>query len=350
MDRTVNVEGGTIPDKGANSGTPLRIPGFVDLQVNGFVGVDFSSEALTEEAFLRAGHALIARGTAAFMPTLITNHEARLRRNLTLIVSALKKDAPLARHVLGFHLEGPFISKEPGAVGAHDPAAVHLPDIDCFERLVAWSEGRLRLLTVAAELPGAAELARHAVKRGVAVSCGHQLAGPDALARLADAGATALTHLGNGMPNLVHRHNNPLLAGLAEERLKILFIPDGHHLPRHVLKVFARAAGADRLIATTDAASAAGLPPGTYDVLGNRAVLEPDGLLHNPEKQCLVGSSATMLACMNVLHGLGLFTLDELLRIGFHNPLALVGLAPHDVPTAAPYRITYSPAAGFALV
>ena len=332
-----------------NNPIPLHIPGFIDLQVNGFIGVDFSSEALTEEAFLQAGHALIARGTAAFLPTLITSQEARLRRNLSLIAHALKKDAVLARHVLGFHLEGPFISREPGAVGAHDPEAVHAPDTAFFDRLCAWSEGRLRLLTIAAELPCAVDLARHAVARGVAVSCGHQLAGAGDLARLAEAGATALTHLGNGMPNLVHRHNNPLLEGLAEERLKIMFIPDGHHLPTHVLKVFARAAGSGRLIATSDASPAAGLPPGIYDVLGNRAVLEPNGLLHNPEKQCLVGSSATLLACMNVLHGLGLLTLEELLRIGFHNPLSLIGAVPEEIPSCA-HALAFSPADGFRLV
>ena len=332
-----------------SSPVPLHIPGFVDLQVNGFVGIDFSSEALTEEAFLHAGHALIGRGTAAFLPTLITGSEARLRRNLTLIGGALKKDATLARHVLGFHLEGPFISDAPGAVGAHDPAAVVAPDCGLFDRLFAWSQGRLRLLTVAAEQAGAPALARHAVARGVAVSCGHQVAGVDDLARLAEAGATALTHLGNGMPNLAHRHNNPLLAGLAEERLSVLFIPDGHHLPRHVLKVFARAAGPQRLVATSDASPAAGLPPGTYEVLGNRAVLEPSGLLHNPEKQCLVGSSATLLACMNVLHGLGLFTLEDLLRIGFSNPLALIGCPPQEVPTCQ-HALAFSPEAGFTLV
>jgi N-acetylglucosamine-6-phosphate deacetylase len=116
-----------------------------------------------------------------------------------------------------------------------------------------------------------------------------------------------------------------------------------------VLKVIVRAAGAGRLIATTDASSAAGLPPGPHVVLGNRAVLEPDGLLHNPEKQCLVGSSATLLACMNVLHGLGCLTLDELLRIGFNNPLALIGRSPEDVPTAS-YRLAFCADAGFTLL
>jgi len=329
--------------------TLLRIPGFIDLQVNGFMGVDFSSETLTEEAFRQAGHALIAQGTAAFLPTLITGHEARLHRNISLIGRALKTDAKLARHVLGFHLEGPFISSKPGAVGAHDPAAVHVPDMAFFDQLNMWSEGRLRLLTLAAEVPGAADLARHAKACGVAVSCGHQFAGAADLARLAEAGATALTHLGNGMPNHVHRHNNSLLAGLAEERLKVMFIPDGHHLPEHVLKVFARAAGPKRLIATSDASPAAGLPPGIYDVLGNRAVLEPDGLLHNPEKQCLVGSSATLLFCMNVLHRLGLFTLEDLVRMGFHNPLALIGVDSHIVPTCQ-HAIGFSSESGFTLV
>jgi len=157
--------------------TLLRIPGFIDLQVNGFMGVDFSSETLTEEAFRQAGHALIAQGTAAFLPTLITGHEARLHRNISLIGRALKTDAKLARHVLGFHLEGPFISSKPGAVGAHDPAAVHVPDMAFFDQLNMWSEGRLRLLTLAAEVPGAADLARHAKACGVAVSCGHHLQG-----------------------------------------------------------------------------------------------------------------------------------------------------------------------------
>lgn len=334
--------------KEMNAHTHLRIPGFADLQVNGFIGVDFSSETLTQDAFIHAGHALIARGTATFLPTLISNSEARLHRNLSLMANALNKDATLARHVPGFHMEGPFISKEPGAIGAHDPAAIRAPDIACFERLYAWSEGRLRLLTLAAELPGAADLARHAVKRGVAVSCGHQLAGPADLASLAEAGATALTHLGNGMPNLVNRHNNPLLAGLAEERLKILFVADGHHLPDHVLKLFAHIAGPDRLLATSDASPAAGLPPGIYHVLGNTAVLEPNGLLHNPEKQCLVGSSATLLECMNVLHRLNLFTLGDLLKIGLHNPLALLSLTSQQVPSAG-YPIAFSPAEGFTL-
>lgn len=297
--------------------TELKIPGFVDLQVNGFEGVDFSGSELTEESFTRAASSLLRRGTAAFLPTIITCPRKQLMRNIAIINAAVEKNEEFAGRMLGFHLEGPFISSEPGAVGAHPPESVSAPDIKFFDELYDSSKGRIRLMTVAAEVEGMADLVRHAVSRGVAVSCGHELARPADLSNMAEAGATSLTHLGNGMPNMVHRHDNPLLAGLAEERLKIMFIPDGHHLPSHVLRVFARAAGAGRLVATSDASPAAGLPPGVYEVLGNRVVLEPNGLLHNPDKQCLVGSSATLLECMNVLYSLGVFTLDELVKSGF---------------------------------
>ncbi len=310
------------------------IPGWVDLQVNGFGGVDFNAPDLTAEAFTRAVRALAACGTAAFCPALITGDPATVCRNLGVMLAAARQDGEVAARLLGFHLEGPFISPEPGAVGAHDPRWVLRPGTRDFDRLMDAAEGRVRLLTLAAELPGADELTRHAVSRGVAVSCGHQTAHtPEQLAHLAEAGATALTHLGNGIPNLLPRHDNVIWAGLAEERLSVMFIPDGHHLPRHLLKVYVRAAGVERLVAVSDASHPAGLPPGRYRVLGNDAVLEADGRLHNPAKGCLVGSSVTMRQAMAVLEGLGAgLSADDLARIGFWNPLRLIGHDPAAVP------------------
>jgi N-acetylglucosamine-6-phosphate deacetylase len=315
-------------------------PGWVDLQVNGFAGVDFNAPELTAEAFARAVRALAAADTAAFCPTLITGDPAVVCKNLGTMLSAMRADAEIRRRVLGFHLEGPFISPEPGAVGAHDPRWVAVPDPALFDRLMTAAEGQVRLLTVAAELPGVAELTRYAVSRGVAVSCGHQMAHtPRQLAALADAGATALTHLGNGVPNLLPRHDNVMWAGLAEERLSVMFIPDGHHLPRSVLRVYVRAAGVERLIAVSDASHVAGLAPGHYRVLGNDAVLEPSGLLHNPVKQCLVGSSATMAQAMKVLASLeaGL-TERDLVQIGFENPLRLIRREPAEVMETGAFR------------
>ena len=314
------------------------IPGWVDLQVNGFAGVDFNAPDLTPGAFARAVRALAASGTAAFCPALITGDPAVVCRNLGVMLEAARRDGEVRDRVLGFHLEGPVISPEPGAVGAHDPRWVSAPDRGLFDRLMAAAEGKVRILTLAAELPGAAELTRHAVACGVTVSCGHQTAHtPEQLGRLAEAGATALTHLGNGVPNLLPRHDNVLWAGLAEERLAVMFIPDGHHLPRHLLKVYVRAAGVGRLVAVSDASHPAGLAPGRYRVLGNDAVLETDGLLHNPEKQCLVGSSATLNQAMAVLASLDVgLSEEELSRIGFENPLRLIRQDPASVPPCPP--------------
>ncbi|HOU14774.1 MAG TPA: N-acetylglucosamine-6-phosphate deacetylase [Anaerolineae bacterium] len=302
----------------------MRLPtGFVDLQVNGFLGVDFSSPALTEEDFVLACRALLAQGTAAFLPTVITSTLDTYARNLPMMAEVMAREEFQGR-LLGFHLEGPFISRVPGAVGAHNPAYVRDPDVALLEQLLNWAGGRVRLLTLAAELPGAEDLARCAVERGVAVSIGHSLFTTADLDRMADAGATALTHLGNGLPNMLPRHDNPLWVGLAHDAYTAMLIADGHHLPASVIKGAARAKGADKLIVVSDASPVAGLPPGRYRFLDNDAILEPSGRFHNPEKQCLVGSSATMAQCMAHLASLGELTEAELVRVGRINPLGLI--------------------------
>lgn len=305
-------------------------PGWVDLQVNGFAGIDFNVPELTVAQVFDATEALVEAGTAAYCPTLITGDIEMVCANMGTILEAMRQEPEVARHILGFHLEGPFISSQPGAVGAHNPKWVRAPAVELFDKLYAAAGGYLKLLTVAAEVEGAAALVRHVSERGVTVSCGHQTAhSSQQLATMVEAGAKALTHLGNGVPNMLPRHDNIIWAGLAEERLTVMFIPDGHHLPRHLLKVYVRAAGVARLVAVTDASHPAGLPPGRYQVLGNDALLEPNGLLHNPEKRCLVGSSATMRQVMEVLDSLQVgLTQADLLEIGRNNPLRLIGCQP----------------------
>lgn len=319
---------GSMPLKGKP--VTLDVPGFVDLQVNGYLGVDFSSATLDAEDLRRAWRELIARGTVAFLPTMVTSRAEVYARNLPLMARVMA-EPEFAGHVLGIHLEGPFISAEPGAVGAHDPTFVRRPDLGFLGRLLEWGQGCVRMLTLAAELPGAEELARAAVDSAVAVSIGHSLFTHADLDRLYAAGARSLTHLGNGLPNLLPRHPNPIWDGLADERYTVLVIADGHHLPESVLSVVARARRAKRLAIVSDAAPVAGLPPGRYDVLGNSAVLEPSGRLYNPEKNCLVGSSATMLACMNNMASLDIYSLDDLLVLGYYTPLELIGVPPSAV-------------------
>jgi len=320
---------------------PLPIPGFIDLQVNGYLGVDFSSPDLTEDSFAHACECLFQAGTAAFLPTVITSPLEVYERNLPILASVMARDEFRCR-LPGIHLEGPFISPEPGAVGAHHPEWVREPDVYTFKQINSWANQTIRLLTLAADRQGADELAGYAAEQGIVVSSGHTLATPTDLERLAQAGATALTHLGNGLPHLLHKFNNPLWAGLADDRYTAMLIGDGHHIPNGVLKAMIRAKGISRTIIVSDAAPVAGLPPGRYTTLGNEVVLEESGLLHNPQKGFLVGSSATMMACMNHIASLNLFSLDELLDLGFYNPLRLIGVPTSSIPTVK--LIQYDPA------
>jgi N-acetylglucosamine-6-phosphate deacetylase len=304
---------------------PYSIPGFVDLQVNGYHGVDFSSPEVSEVDLIRACRGMLAAGTAAFLPTLITSPLPVYQRNLGLMAGVMAR-AEFEGPLLGIHLEGPFISSQPGAVGAHNPDWTLPPDADIFERLQGWAGGRIRLLTLAPELEGADRLAQHAAKSGVIVSLGHTLASADDLERLRLCGARALTHLGNGLPMLLPKFANPLWAGLAHEGYPAMMIADGHHIPTGILRAMIRAKGLANTIIVSDSSPLTGLPPGEYITMGNRAVLEPSGRLSNPDKGHLVGSSYTLLACMNVLAGLGCFSPAELIALGLRNPLKLLGM------------------------
>jgi len=308
----------------------MKIPGLVDLQVNGYKGVDFSCAALTEADFIRDCRQLLEAGTTAFLPTMITSLPEVYKHNLAIMASVLEMEEFHGR-LPGVHLEGPFISAQEGACGAHNPQWTTEPDINYLEQLIDWAGGKVKLLTIAAELEGAEQLTRYAISRGIAVSLGHQMADERALQNLVHAGARAITHLGNGVPMVLHRHHNPIWAALAEDGLVATVITDGHHLPPSVLKTIIRTKGPQRCIVISDASSLAGLPPGRYETLGHKVILEETGRLYDPATGYMVGSSATMLQCMNHLASLKPVSIDELIAMGFYNPLKLIGLSPEDV-------------------
>ncbi|MBQ2631037.1 MAG: hypothetical protein IJG13_15285, partial [Kiritimatiellae bacterium] len=183
------------------------------------------------------------------------------------------------------------------------------------------------MVNVAAEVPGMPELVREVRARGVTVSLGHQLAkSPAEIEGCIAAGARVFTPLGNGIPNEVDRPDNIIFTALVEDRASVMFIPDGHHLPDTMLKLYARAVPIGRLIAVSDAQYPAGMPPGEYEVCGAHARLEPSGLLWNPARNCLVGATTPIARMMALLQKRVGLTEAECLRIGRDNPLALVGL------------------------
>lgn len=325
----------------------MNIPGFVDLQVNGYQGIDFSSPQLTPDAFGEACRQLLGHGTAAFLPTIITSSLSTYRRNLPLMAEMMASPE-FKNRLLGLHVEGPFISKLPGAVGAHNPDWVQPPSVDVLEQLQNWADGRIQILTIAAESNGAVELAARAVEMGITVSLGHHLPDERDLQRLVRVGAKALTHLGNGMPNLIDRHRNQIQMGMAEDELTAMIITDGHHLPAYLIKNIIRAKGTDRVVVVSDASPLAGIPPGHYEAMGNKVILEESGLLHNPQKQCMVGSSGTMLECMNYLASLNILSLDDLLKLGFYGPMKLLGLDHRLISSSCSLRFNHKTLTFFA--
>ena len=309
-------------------GMPSRpaAPRWIDLQVNGYGGIDFNSAGLTVGQVKSVTARLAADGTAGYLPTFVTGDPDVVCANLRVVAEARRMDADCRDRILGVHLEGPFISSEPGAVGTHPTAWVRPPDLALFARYQAAADGCVRLVTVAAEVPGMPDFVKELSARGVTVSLGHQLAAtPGELEPCLAAGAKAFTHLGNGIPGMVPRHDNVVFTALAEDRASVMFIPDGHHLPDTMLRVYCRAVPLDRLVAVSDAQYPAGMPPGEYEVCGAHARLEPDGLLWNPARKCLVGATAPMAKMMALLKDRIGLTDAELLKIGRDNPLKLIG-------------------------
>ncbi|MHC4748032.1 MAG: N-acetylglucosamine-6-phosphate deacetylase [Planctomycetota bacterium] len=304
--------------------------GLVDLQVNGYLGVDFSSPELTEEDFASACRSMLAVGTSVFLPTMITSPLEVYERNLPLMAKVMEREEFRGR-LAGFHIEGPFISAEAGARGAHNPELIVPCDTGLLDKMIELSGDKIRLMTIGADVAGAYEFTRYAVERGVTISLGHHTAGEAELRRLAEAGAKSLTHLGNGVAVTVDRHDNPILAGLGNDDLWAMIVTDGHHLPVSLIKTIIRTKGWRRCVLVSDASPLAGMRPGHYTTLGNEVILEPGGRLYNPKGGHLVGSSATLRECRNYLAGLGVASEEEIVAMSFYNPLKLVGIDPAEI-------------------
>jgi len=289
----VEISEGRVAGFGLASpnGRGLAIPGFVDLQVNGFAGVDlFEADA---DAYRRAGEALLETGVTAYLPTFITAPEERLLAALHEVPSG--SDGP---RILGVHLEGPFLS--PLRLGIHPETARRDPDEGLLERLL--SAGPVRLVTLAPELPGAESLIRHLLHHEIAISCGHSDATAEEANAAFDGGVRTVTHLFNAMRPF--RHRDPGIAGaaLARDDVIVQIILDGVHLAPETASVVWRAA-AGRVALVTDASAGAGLSDGTYR-LGGVEIEIIDGVARGPGG-ALAGSTLTMIDAVRNLHALG---------------------------------------------
>ena len=266
----------------------LELPGFVDIQVNGFTGVDFNNPESSPEEIPRAIDAIHATGVTRLLPTLVTGPLERFARCARTL---LDLNLP---GVAGLHMEGPYISPLDGPRGAHPRAHVAPASLDDFARRQEAADGRIVLVTLAPEVPGALDLIEHLAGGGIRVAIGHSDATPAVVRDAVAAGATLSTHLGNGCAAMLPRHQNVIWEQLATDGMWASVIADGHHLPPSMVKVFARAKPAHRTILVTDAIAAAGCPPGPYRLGEIDIDLAPDGRVSLRGTPFLAGSALSM--------------------------------------------------------
>lgn len=315
---------------------PLLTPGWVDIQVNGFAGVDYNDPSVTPEQLSRSLSALHACGVTRILATIITGPHERMAGALRNLAQA-RQSLPTGETIEGFHLEGPWISPEDGPRGAHPRQWVRPPDVAEFEQLQDAAQGLIRMVTVAPEWPGAPEFIQALTGRGVVVSIGHTAATSAQIAAAVEAGATLCTHLGNAAHATLPRRSNYLWDQLAEDRLAAGFIVDGIHLEPAFLKVALRAKGVERSVLVTDAVAPAGCPPGRYRLGELEVELTADQRVKLAGQETLAGSALTMDRGIENLMQIAGLSLREAVTMANRNPARVArivgrqrGLAPGD--------------------
>lgn len=264
-----------------------------DFQINGFGGIDFQAESLSQAELEHAVTVMRRHGLGGIFATLITDEiDAHCRRLQNF--ERLRAASPdIARMIVGYHIEGPWLSPEPGYRGAHPAGPMRAPSMAEFDRLQTAANGRIKLITVAPEWPGSAACIAGMTRAGVNISLGHTNASSEQIDAAIRAGARFVTHLGNGCPLEMHRHDNIVQRLLARDELIACFIPDGVHLPPFVLRNFVRAKPAGRVLFTTDAMSGAGAGPGRYRIGRLEIDVGTDGIARQPGGSGFAGSTLT---------------------------------------------------------
>jgi len=317
---------GSIPD--ARGGPVFEFPGctlapaFLDLHIHGAAGHDVMEA--TPEALLQMGRFLARHGTGSYLATTVTAPLDATLRSLGGLARSIAQPPDPSQPVtwpIGIHLEGPFLSH--AKRGVHPPALLLEPDIAIFDRLFEAAEGHIRLMTLAPELHGAAELTAHATKLGVRVSVGHSNATAAETRSVIAAGAVSATHTFNAMRPLDHREPGILGVVLATDSLFAELICDGVHNTPEMVKIWWRCKGPERAILITDAMSAAGMPDGDYQ-LGGLKVKVANGRASLGE--VLAGSVLTLdKALTNFIEFTGA-SVDQGLRLLTTSPAAMTGL------------------------
>ncbi len=311
----------------STSSTKPASSGYIDLQVNGCAGVDFNGDHLTVEEMRGVCQRLSDEGAAGFLPTVITDEVDVMASRLARLAKVRRADTLAQEMILGIHIEGPFISSEAGFVGAHPQAAVRPASLSQMERLLEAADGLTKIVTLAPEHDEGLRVTRYLTDRGIAVAAGHCDPSLEQLEAAIDAGLSMFTHLGNGCPTMVNRHNNIIQRVLSlSSQLRISFIADGAHVPLPTLGNYLRAAGIERCVIVSDAISAAGLGPGCYRLGDQSVVVGEDQVPRSANGTHFVGSATTMSQMADKLRRCLHLSDGEILQLTAIGPRQILGV------------------------
>jgi N-acetylglucosamine-6-phosphate deacetylase len=300
----------------------------LDLQVNGFGGIDFNQDSLTAEDLHEACRQLASQGVEAILATIITERIEVMAHRLGNLARLRLLDPQAQKIIAGFHIEGPFLNPASGYRGAHPTEVIHPANADEMRRLLDAAQGLTRVVTLAPEADPGHEVTRMLADQGITVSAGHCNPSLDELRAAIDAGLRMFTHLGNGCPMQMPRHDNIIQRALSQaDKLWLCFIADGVHVPFFTLRNYLRCADVSRCIVVSDAMAAAGLGPGRYKLSRWEVTIGPDLAAWAPDRSHLVGSAITMAQSFtNLVQHIGLAEADAV-RLTNTNPRLAIGLA-----------------------
>ena len=301
--------------------------GFFDLQVNGYGGVDFNRDGLTGGQLHQACERLEADGVDGVLATVITDDVDKMAGRLAAIAALREKDDLARRTIAGLHVEGPFLNETPGYRGAHTLEKIRPADEALMDQMLEAGAGLVRVVTLAPERDEGLKVTRRLARAGVVVSAGHCDASLDELKAALDAGLSMFTHLGNGCPMQMHRHENIVQRALSlRGRLWLTFIGDGHHIPLYALGNYIRAAGMDKTVVITDGQAASGMGPGRYTLGRWEINVGQDRRVTGPDGSLLLGSTSTMKECYgHLVGGVGL-SAEDARRLMVTNPRRALGM------------------------
>lgn len=299
-------------------------PGLIDVQINGYLGVDFSGPDLTLEGVRKATKALWKAGVTSYYPTIITSDIELIKKNFAILALA-KQDPEIGPSIPGFHLEGPYISPISGFRGAHLEKYIRAPDWEEFREIQKAANGHIKLITLAPELEGAISFIKKCVESGVIVSLGHHNGSAEDIQAAVDVGAKMATHLGNGCANEINRHNNPLWPQLSNDAITASIIADGFHLTKEEVRTFYKAKGVDKTILVSDALDLAGLPPGEY-TRGERTLLLTPNVVKLPKENVLAGAASPISKCVGIVMDFTGCSLKNAIQMASTNPAEMFSM------------------------